>query len=222
VVADAEPGVRVLSVDESSQAYHADLRPEDIIMRVQETEIRSVDEFAVLSNTLKGRTLSTKLLVFRNGLPREIVLHLYSYPILRAWAIEVVPDHDLRFAQSQTGRDYWMRMGRGFDAAGKDLEALNAYLNALHQMPQDLDAAGKAAALFLRVGERLLREGSLKEGLALLRQAVVMLEKLFDHPLSDEQLRAVKEQLDRAVQALRTVKPQLLQSRQTSSTIKGR
>jgi len=222
VVADAEPGVRVVSVEESSQAYEADLRPDDIVLRVQETEIRSIDEFALLSNTLKGRAAPTKLLVFRNGLPRELVLHLYSYPILQAWAIEVVPDHDLRFAQPHTGRDYWMRMGRGFEGAGKDPEALNAYLNALHQMATDRDAAGKAAELFLRVGERRLRDGALHEGLSSLRQALVILEKLFDEPLSDDRLRAVKEQLDRAVAALRDAKPHLLKSRQTSSTIKDR
>ena len=76
VVADSPLGVRVVSVEEGSQASLADLRPEDIIVRVEAREVHSIDEFAALSATLKGHAASATVLVFRNGAPRELTLRL--------------------------------------------------------------------------------------------------------------------------------------------------
>ncbi len=209
VVADAPAGVRVVSVDETSQAYQADLRPEDIIVRVHDAEVHSIDEFAVLSGALRGRIVSTTVVVFRNGTPRELTLHLYSYPLLSTWGIQFVPDHDLRFAQSSTGWAYWLRLGRGFEVAGKDAEALNAYLNGLHHMPTDVETAVNVARLFARAGQRLIRDGQLADGLMPLGQAVQVMRKLFDYPLSDEQLSVVREQLQGTLQAIHDAKANL-------------
>ena len=203
VVANSPLGVRVVSVEGVSQAFLADLRPEDIIVRVQNAEIRSIDEFAALSNALKGRVVTVRILVFRNGAPHELALHLYSYPILREWGIEFVPEHDLRFAESQIGLDYWLRLGRGFEEAGKPAEALNAYLNGLHNVPTDVSTAIKVAALFSREGHERLHEDRLPEGIALLRQALLIMQKLFDYQLTEDQLRTVRDQLQGTLQALR-------------------
>ena len=213
VVADSPLGVRVVSVEETSQAFLADLRPEDIVIRVEGTEIHSIDEFSTLSQALQGRVLSTTVLVFRNGVPRELALHLYSYPILRTWGLEFVPDHDLRFGQARVGLDYWRRLARGFDEAGQSAQALNAYLNGLHNVPDDLDTALKVAELSSRISQQHLGEGALApshqdrmtglaEGIASLRDALLIMQKLFDYQLSEDQLRAIKLQLQETRRAL--------------------
>ena len=205
VVADSPLGVRVVSVDDASQAHQADLRSEDLIIRIDESEVRSIDEFATLSTALKGRAVSTKLLVFRNGAPIEILLHLYSYPILREWGVEFIPDHDIRFAEAPVGLNYWMRLGKGFEIAGKPSEALNAYLNGLHNVPTDAATALTVSELFSQVSRQRIAEGSLAEGIAFMRQELVMLEQLFNDPLTDEQLQAVRRQLEETLRALRKV-----------------
>ncbi len=203
VVADSPLGVRVVSVEESSQAFLADLRPEDLIVRIQGQDVHSIDEFAVLSNDMRARAVAATVVVFRNGTPHELKLHAYSYPILREWGVEFVPDHDLRFAQPQIGLDYWTRLGRGFEEAGKLPEALNAYLNGLHNVPRDAATALKVAELFSRVSHQRLAEGALAEGIVSLRQAVLVTEKLFDYPLTDEQLQTIRRQLQETVSAIR-------------------
>jgi hypothetical protein len=205
VVTDSPVGVRVVSVEEFSQAHLADLCPEDVIVRVHGAEIHSIDEFATLSNELKGRTVSTTVLVFRNGVPREIVLHLYSYPILREWEVEFVPDHDIRFADAHIGLDYWRRLGIGYEEARRPTEALNAYLNGLHNVPTDTATALKVSELFSRLSHQHLAEGLLAEGIAWLRQALLVLERLFDYPLTDAQLQAIRHQLHETLAALRNI-----------------
>ncbi|MBI2104821.1 MAG: PDZ domain-containing protein [Candidatus Omnitrophica bacterium] len=203
VVADSPLGVRVISVEEASQAQLADLRPDDILVRVRDADIRSIDEFAVVSGALRGRAVAVPVLVFRNGTPRELTLHLYSYPVLQTWGLEVVPDHDLRFAEPRVGLDYWSRLGRGFEGAGKPAEALEAYLNGLHNVPTDTATALHVSRLFVSLSRQRLADGSLTDGIADLRQALQVLERLFDHPLTDEQLRDVRAQLRETLQGLR-------------------
>jgi hypothetical protein len=203
VVADSPVGVRVVSVEESSQAYLADLRPDDVIVQVQGRELRSIDEFATLSQAFKGRATVATVLVFRNGFPRELTLHLYSFPVLRAWGIQFVPDHDVRFADARIGLDYWRRLGRGFEEAGKPQEALDAYLNGLHNVPTDVATALKVTELFSRESHAHLSGGRLAEGIASLQRALTMMEQLFDEPLTEEQLRTIKRQLDDTLRSLR-------------------
>jgi len=207
VVADHAIGIRVVSVAEASQASYADLRPEDILFRINDVEIHSIDDFAVVSLALKGRAASATVLIFRNGQPKRIQLHLYSYPILRAWGIQVVPDHDIRFAQPQTGLDYWRRLGRGFEQVDNPHEALDAYLNGLHNVPADAATAAKVSELLWRLGRQALDAGRLPEGIDRLTQAVTVLERLFDHAMTDEQLEAIRAQLERTLATLRRVKP---------------
>ncbi len=204
VVVDSSLGVKVVSVEEASQAYLADLRPEDLIVRVNESDVRSIDEFAAVSMGLKGKAVSAVLLVFRNGTPRNLTLHLYSYPVLDAWGIEFVPDYDFHFVEPQVGYDYWFRLGRGFEGADKLQEALKGYLNGLHNLPQDLNLGLRASLLWSRLGQEQLRNNKAAEGLSSLRNSVVMMQKLFDYPLNDEQLQAIKEQLQSTVQGMRT------------------
>ncbi len=202
VIADSPVGVRVVSVEEGSQAGLADLRPEDIIIRVQAEEVQSIDAFAVLSNALKGRANVATVVIFRHGAPRELTLHLYSYPILRVWGIEFIPDYDLRFAQPAIGLEYWKRMGRGFDGAQKPEEALNAYLNGLHLVPTDTDAAFRAALLASRISQQRFRDHQPADGIPALRHSITLMEKLFDAPLSDAQLQLIKSELQATVTAL--------------------
>ncbi len=202
VVADSPLGVRVVSVEEASQAYWADLRPEDIIVRVDHTELHSIDEFAKCSTALKGRAVSAAVLIFRNGAPRELRVHLYSYPVLQAWGLEFLPDHDVRFAQPETGREYWTRLARGFETSGNDTEALSAYLNALHNVPTDVDSAVHVATLLSRAGQQRLQAGALAEAFAILQRATLVMERLFEFPLSEEQLTRIKAQLQGTLQAI--------------------
>ena len=206
VVADSPLGVRVVSVQEASQAALADLRPEDILVRVRDAEVHSIDEFAALSSAMKGRVVSETVLIFRNGAPRELRLHLYSYPVLQHWRVEFIPDDDLRFAEPSVGLTYWARLGRGFDEADKPAEALEAYLNGLHNVPTDTATALKASALFSRVSRQRFREGAVAEGVRLLRQGVVMMDALFEAALTDDQLRVIRDQLKETVGALRAVR----------------
>jgi hypothetical protein len=204
IVADSPVGVRVVSVEDTSQASLADLRPEDIIIRIDNQEIHSIDEFAVLSKTLKGRSVKTEVLVFRNGVPRQLLIHLYSYPILSAWGLEFVPDHDLRFAEPRIGLEYWARLGRGFEEARNLTEAVNAYLNGLHNVPTETATALKVADLFSQVGQQRLSEQRLPEALASLRQATIVMQKLFESPLTDEQLQTIRDQLQATLDSLRS------------------
>jgi len=208
-VADSPLGVRVVSVEDASQAALADLRPDDIIVRVQQAEIRSIDEFAEISTALKGRASSAAVLVFRNGVPHELLLHLYSYPVLRGWGVEFIPDHDVRFAEAATGLAYWRRLGRGFAEAGRFPEALDAYLNGLHNDPADLDTALAASELASRVSQQQLASERLADGLTQLQQALAIQQRLFEHPLTPEQLASVRAQLQQTLRALSGVRARL-------------
>ena len=195
IVADSPIGVRVVSVEESSQAYQADLRPEDIIVRIEGQGLHSIDDFATVSSSLISRTMKARVVIFRNGEPLELALHLYSYPILRAWGIEFVPDHDMRFAQPQIGLEYWTRLGRGLEEVHNPAQALDACLNGLHNVPTDVATAIKVSSLFLELSQKRITDGALGEGAELLRQTLIVMEHLFDYKLSDEQLEAIKGQL---------------------------
>ena len=203
VVADSPLGVRVVQVEEGSQAFQADLRPEDILVRIGPTEIHSIDEFATLSTKLKGRVKAATVVIFRNGTPRELTVHLYSYPVLRAWGIEFLPEHDFRFADPKTGWAYWDRLGRGFEGAGKLPEAREAYLNGLHNLPADVPTACTIARLSSTLSQQQLAAGDLAHGLPLLRQALTMMERLFEVPLTGAQLSAIRQQLEATLTALR-------------------
>ncbi len=204
MVANSPVGVRVVSVEDASQAFLADLHAEDVIVSIEDQEVHSIDDFATLSERLRGRAVQARVVVFRRGSPLTLQLHLFSYPVLRAWGIQFVPEHDLRFAQPEIGLAYWSRLGRGFEDAGKPADALNAYLNGLHNAPQDLPTAMKAAELLSRVSQQRLADGHLPDGLARLHQTIAMLQRLFDQSLTDEQLRTVKRLLEDALHALRT------------------
>ena len=203
VVTDSPIGVRVVSVEPASQAYQADLRPDDIIIRIRDHDVGSIDEFAELSSALKGRFASIPVLVFRQGAPRELTLHVYSYAVLKAWGVEFVPEHDIRFAEPQIGLDYWTRMGRGFETAGKPKEALDAYLNGLHNMPLDATTALKATELWSAISQRQLNEHQLTDGISGLRHTLTMMEHLFDYPLTEAQLASIRQQLKETLQALK-------------------
>ncbi len=205
VVADSSLGVRVVSIEAGSQAQRADLRPEDLIVRVGDRPVRTIDEFAELSQQLLGRAVEATLVVFRRGSPRELRLHLYSYPLLDAWGVEFVPEHDVRFAQPDTGAAYWQRLGRGFEVARQPSRALHAYLNALHQVPNDRALAFKVTALSTQAGRDALRDGRLLEGVTSLRQALVMMDHLFDTPLTSEQLEQLRDHLRDTLTALRKI-----------------
>ena len=206
IVADSQVGVRVVSVEESSQAFQADLRPEDIIIGVDGHEVHSIDDFATLSTSLKARAALATVLVFRRGVPREIRVHLYSYPLLRTWGLEFIPEHDVRFAEPRIGLEYWTRLGRGFEEARQPADALNAYLNGLHNVPADSATALKAAELFSSLGQEHLRQREWARGIAALRQAVGVFEKLFDYPMTDDELQRIKHQLEETLRALRAAK----------------
>ena len=203
IVADSPLGVRIVSVETGSQAEQADVRPQDVVVSIDGREVHSIDDFAQLSAALKGQARAVAVLVFRNGSPHTLSLHLYSYPLLRAWGLEFVPDFDLRFAQPEIGRDYWARQGQGFEVAGKLPQALDAYLNALHQMPQDVPTAMHLVGLWLELSRQQFAAKQTAAGVKSLHQAVQVLQKLFDYPLSDAQLEAVKLQLQHTLDVLR-------------------
>lgn len=203
VVADSPEGVRVISVEEHSQAYVADVRPEDLIIQVNGTAVETIDEFARMSHDLKGRAIKTSVVILRNGEPRELIVHLYSYPILRHWDLTFVPEHDIRFADPEVGARYWMRLGRGFLSADKPEQALNAYLNALHNDPRQLDAALHVAQLLLEMTQTRLKEQRLPEALAAFKQGAIVLGRLFEQPLAAEQLAAIKHQLEQTLLVLK-------------------
>ncbi|MBI4597084.1 MAG: PDZ domain-containing protein [Candidatus Omnitrophica bacterium] len=203
VVADSPVGVRVVSVDENSQAALADVRPDDIIVRVDDQELHSIDDFAAVSTRMKGRTTKAAVLVFRNGQPVMLSLHLFSYPILNAWGIDVLPDHDIRFAEPRVGFEYWQRLGNGFEVAGDAEKALFAYGNALHNVPTDTATAIRMSQLFCQVSERQFQRRRLREATGSLRNAVTLMQKLFEAALSDEQLAAMRDQLRSVVGTLK-------------------
>ena len=203
VLANSSSGVRVVSVDDGSRAHLADVRPEDIIVRVQDADVRTIDEFAAVSGRLRGTVEAATVLVFRNGTPHELTVHLYSYPVLRAWQIEIVPEHDIRFAEPATGRDYWLALGRGFEEADNPEQALNACLNALHNVPEDVPTALKVSGLYTALSRERLKAGDLAGGMDRLSRAVTIMNSLFNRRLTLEQMELVKQQLTEALHSLR-------------------
>ena len=203
VVADSAEGIRVVSVEDASQAALADLRPEDIIVQVNDLRLQKIDAFAAASESLRGRALKAALIVLRNGEPRELVVHLYSYPVLRAWDVAFVPEHDIRFAEPRVGADYWKRMARGFLIAGKLEDALNATLNGLHNDPAQVDEALNASSLLLDLAQQRLAERRLPDALIALKEATIILNRVFEHPLTTSQLEAIKTKLARTLELMK-------------------
>ena len=203
VVADNPLGVRVVSVEEHSQAYLVDLRPEDVIVQINDAAVRSIDEFAVISQTLKGQATKATIRLLRSGQPLDLILHLYSMPILRQWNLAFVPKYEFRFADPKAGREYWARLGRGFEMVGNLELALNAYLNALHNDPAQMDLALKAAELLWKLAQIRLHAKQLPQALMALQQGTTLLERLFDQSLTESQLEMVKAQLEETVKVLR-------------------
>ena len=202
VVTDSPLGVRVVSVDAGSQAALADLRPEDIIVRINGAELHSIDEFAALSGALKGQAVRATVVIFRNGQPLQLILHLFSFSVLRAWGLAFVPDDELRFAEPRAGWTYWTRLGHGLEQAGKHAEALDAYLNALHQLPTETDTAVKVSELSLLVSQQRLEGGALADGVASLRRGILVMQRLFDRPLTPAQLAPLKRRLQATLHTL--------------------
>ena len=202
VVADSPLGVRVVSVEDGSQASLADLRPEDVIVQINDTVLHSIDEFATLSAALRGRAMQARVLAVRRGQSRQLSVHLYSYPVLRTWGLTFAPEYDFRFADPKVGVAYWTRMGRGFETARQSEAALNAYLNALHNEPTNVEAAVKAAQLLWEVARQHLEAKRLPQGVAALQQGAAFLERLFEYPLDAPTLQLLKHQLNETVQLL--------------------
>ena len=218
VVADSSAGVRIVSVEEGSQAFLADVRAEDILLRVDDADLHRIDEFAALSLALKGRAVRAQLVILRNGRPRDVELHLYSYPLLRRWNIRFVPDYDFRFVEPAAGRDYWARLGRGFEIARNPEQALEAYGNALQNMPDDVALALKVSELLAEAAHARLERKALASALEALDNHTRLLERLFDEPLTEEQVRVVKSRLQQVLQELRAYRmtTEGLKSRQAS------
>ena len=205
VVVDHPLGARVVSVEDASQAALADLRSDDIIVQLNDTAIKTIDEFALVSQTLRGQAASARVIVWRNGQPHELLVHLYSYPILREWELAFVPEHDLRFVEPHAGLAYWLRLARGFETVHDAEHALNAYLNALHHDPSQVDVAVQASELIWEVARARLAQHRLPEALTAIQQGTTLLNHLFDHPLDGVQLQVVKHQLQDTLELLRTV-----------------
>ena len=70
-------------------------------------------------------------------------------------------------------------------------------------MPADSATALKAAELFSSLGQEHLAQRRLAEGIASLRQAILVFEKLFDYPMTDDELQRIKHQLEETLHALR-------------------
>ena len=203
IVADGALGVRIVSVEERSQAALCDLRPEDVIVQVNGVSVRTIDQFATVSDNLRGNIFKTSVVVLRNGQPRELILHLYSLPILSYWELSFLPEHDLRFIDPAAAVSYWSNLGRGFETAGQFERALNCYLNGLHNDPHNLDIALKVSELLWRIGRGRLEAHRLGESITALQQATVLLTHAFDRPLTEEQLQQVKSQLQQTLDLLR-------------------
>ena len=202
VVTDSPVGVRVVSVEAGSQPAMADLRPEDIVISIHGEDVHSIDEFAVVSNALKGRVQETTVVVFRGGTPRQIALHVYSYPLMRAWGIRFVPNSEIVFAQPGPALDYWTRLGRAYRDVGRPGDALDAYLNALHVVPSNTEVAMAVSELSWAVGRQAIEDRRMPAAVTALEQAVTVMQRLFDHPLTDAQLLALKSQLETTLQTL--------------------
>ena len=207
VVTNASGGVRVVTVDEGSQAQLADVRPEDLITQINDTPVRTIDEFAVASSGLKGRVFKASVWVLRRNEPLELSVHLYSYPILQHWGLRFVAEYDIRFAEPAVGRQYWMRLGRGFETAKNPEQALNAYLNALHNDPESVETAIKIWELLRQVASAKLASRQFSDALASIQQGTLLLNHLFDHPLTPAQLDAVKTQLAELLKAVKAYRP---------------
>jgi tetratricopeptide (TPR) repeat protein len=184
-------------------AAQAGIRPEDVILQIDEHTIKTIDGFAALSTALRGRVPTVRVVLLRNGQPREVALHIYSYPLLREWELTFVPDYELRFIDPSAGRSYWANLGRGFEEAGQADQALTAYLNALHHVPADAELAMKAANLYALIAHRHLDAGRIPEALGALGQQTTLLTHLFDRPLDAAQLQAVKAQLQQTLEGIR-------------------
>jgi len=203
MVADSPVGIRVVSVEEGSLAHQADLRPEDVVVQIDGTPIKTIDEFAVMSKALKGRAARADVVVLRNGQPRQLVLQIYSAALLREWDIPFVPDYDLRFIDPNAAVAYWTNLGRGYETAGDLEHALNAHLNALHHVPDSTELALKVSSLWSALAQRQLQNNQMPQALAVIERQMRLMARLFDRQVDDATLAAVKQQLETTVRALK-------------------
>jgi len=206
VVADSPQGVAVVTVEDSSQAFLAGLRPEDVIVQVDSRRVSTIDEFAGLSQQMRGQAVRANLIILRNGEPHALELHLYSYPLLRTWNLAFIPDDEIRFAEPSAALDYWSRMGRGFESANQPDHALEAWLNALHNEPANVGIAVHVCELLAQSARRSLASHQLPQAVESLQREVTMLQRLFDYSLTDDQLQTVKRQLQETVTMLKSVR----------------
>ena len=206
VVADGRGGVRVVSVEERSQAFLADLRPEDLILRINEMPTSRIEQFATVSQLLKGHQAAATLLVMRSGELRDIILHLFSYPVLTRWKLAFVPDFDLRFGDPSVGREYWTKLAHEFQAAGRRDAALNALLNALHNDPESVETAWLVSEALWDVSEIQLGSNRMADALGTLRNQLTLLDRLFDEPLEEGRLRTLKLRLSDSITSLKKIR----------------
>lgn len=205
VVANSDLGARIISIEDGSQAALVDLRPEDVIVRINDNPIKTIDEFAVVSESLKGKAANATLVVMRNGEPRQVLLHLYSIPVLRQWGLWFIPEYEFRFADSKAGVAYWVRMGRGFEEAHRPADAVNAYLNALHNDPTQLDVAVEVTRLLWQIAKQHLEQHHVPDALASIQQGTTIFGKLMDQPLDETQLKLLRHELQETLDALHRV-----------------
>ncbi len=206
VVADSPQGVAVVSIEDYSQAFLAGLRPEDVVVQVDGRPVSTIDEFAALSQQMKGQAVRTNLVVLRNGQPRALELHLYSYPLLKTWNLAFIPDDEIRFVEPSAALDYWSRMGRGFESANQLDHALEAWLNALHNEPTNVGVAVHICELLAQLARQSLAVHQLAQAVKALQREIIMLQRLFDYSLTDDQLQSVKRQLQETVTTLKSVR----------------
>ena len=203
IIANSPVGVRVVSVEERSQAYVLDLRPEDVVVQINGEAVKTIDDFAVLSQRLKDRSTKAAVLILRNGEPQELLVHLYSVPVLRQWGLSFVPEHDMRFVDPTASAAYWTRLARR-ERDAKDLErALNAVLNALHHDAANLELAIQASDLLWAIARQRIAAQRFPQAFTSIQHATTLLQHLFHHPLTEAQLEAVRAQLQETLAVLR-------------------
>ena len=202
VASDAQPGARVVSLDEESVAYAGGLRPGDVIAKFNGAAIGSIDDFALQSQHILGKMSEATLVVERGGQSIELLISLFSQRLLDLWGERFVPNLELRFRDPKAGYVYWWSEGQRAARNQRVSLAIEALETALHYQPEHHDAALLLAGQWSLLAQARFTDHRNDQGVAALQHAVNLYQRLAAQGTTAEALTEIKAQLQQLVSTL--------------------
>jgi membrane-associated protease RseP (regulator of RpoE activity) len=194
-VGEGQPGVRVVFMKEDAFALAAGIRAGDYLVAIDGAPVDSLDDFAAVSNSLRGQQTDVMVTMVRGGTRVHAEISLLSPVVREAWGIVFIPDYSLRFVEPTAGHHYWSRRARQQLLRREHQEAMRSLLNVLHYAPDAYDEALALGETMVKQGRQLWDVGDTTAALGVMQQAVMFYDQASQKPLSSRQWTRVKRML---------------------------